>query len=86
MTEQKSPPLVYPTPEAGRVWVRSQRDGEVSILAEMLPAALSIDPNLTVYAIGTNTDLEKRINECRDTAELSLLMSEAKLGKFEEDL
>ena len=81
MIEKKSPPLVFPTPESGRVWVHSERDGDVDLPAEQLPAALRIDPNLRVYGIGSNTDLEKRVNECRDSAELSLLMSQAKIGK-----
>lgn len=80
MTERPSPPLVYPTPEAGRIWVRCS-EGDVSLPAEQLPAALKIDPQLRVIAMGSNPDLEKRINECRDTAELALLMSQAKLGK-----
>jgi hypothetical protein len=81
MTEQKSPPLVFPTPAAGRVWVLSERDGFVDLPAEQLPAALKIDPNLTVIGLGSNAELQKRINECRDSAELSLLMSEAARGK-----
>lgn len=79
---KKSPPLVFPTPQPGRVWVRSARDGDVSLPYDQLVPATKIDPNLQVIGVGANAELQKRIDECRDSGELALLMAEARKGRI----
>lgn len=83
--------LASPVMKPGRVLVRCTRDGEGSLQlqnglndlpAEMLSRALEIDPDLKVIAMGSNTELEQRIAQCHDTAELAQLMVEARKGKL----
>lgn len=82
MTERKSPPLNFPTPSAGRIWVHSKRDGDVEISASQLLEALKIDPHLVVYAIGAALNLQNRLDECRDASEVAQLMKQARLGEM----
>jgi len=52
-------------------------------LWKMLTRALEIDTNLKIIALGSNAELQKRIEECRDNNELTLLMAEeARQGKI----
>lgn len=68
--------------QSGRVRVYSERDGHVEIAEVMLPRALDIAPDLKITAVGSNPELEQRVAQCRDTAELALLLSEAQRGKI----
>lgn len=70
------------TVQPGRLRIHSERDGDVDLPVEMLTHAIEIDPNLKITAIGSNAEMQKRIDECRDTAELALVMSETQRGKI----
>jgi hypothetical protein len=75
--------LASPVMKPGRVLVRCTRDGDVDLPADQLARALEIDPNLKVIAMGTtNSELEQRVAQCNDSAELALLMTEARKGKL----
>ena len=75
--------LALPVMKPGRVLVRCTRDGDVDLPADQLARALEIDPNLKVIAMGTtNSELEQRISQCHDSAELALLMTEGRKGKL----
>jgi hypothetical protein len=75
--------LALPLMKPERVLVRCTRDGDVDLPQEMLSRALEMDPNLKVIAMGTtNSELEQRISQCHDTAELAQLMVEARQGKL----
>jgi hypothetical protein len=60
--------LVGARPEPGCVWVHSDRDGDVSIPAEQLPAALKIDPKLTVIGLGTNAERRSELTTAENLA------------------
>lgn len=75
--------------QPGRVRVYSERDdgynghtGHVDLPVEMLTRALEVDPNLKVTAMGSNAEFDQRVAQCRDTAELALLMEQARQGKI----
>jgi hypothetical protein len=82
--------LSSPVMQAGRILVQCTRaevagtsDGIVNLPQEQLENALRIDPNLKVIAMGTtNSELEDRIAQCNDSAELAQLMVEARKGKI----
>jgi|HubBroStandDraft_6_1064221.scaffolds.fasta_scaffold874888_2 hypothetical protein len=75
--------LALPVMNPGRVLVQCTRDGIVDLPAEQLVNALKIDPDLKVIAMGTtNSELEQRLSQCRDSNELAQLMVEARQGKI----
>ena len=76
--------LALPVAKQGSVTVRTTREGDINLPWEQLENALRIDPNLKVIAMGgsTNSELENRIAQCHDSAELALLMVEGRKGKL----
>jgi hypothetical protein len=81
--------LSLPVAKSGRVHVQCSspevagtRDGLVSIPYSQLENALRLDPSLRVIAIGENTELQERIDACRDSSELAQLLVEARQGKL----
>jgi hypothetical protein len=70
------------TVQPGRVRIHSERDGDVDLPIDQLENALRVDSNLKITAIGSNAEMQKRIDECRDTNELAQLMVQARQGQI----